>query len=70
MPYGLLFRTFHLFYLKDVRTGVVWLSKILTDPFHDVTIGNIRDPSRLSERRFSDPRPLPQPCCLDSLLNS
>lgn len=35
---GLLFRTFHLFYLKDVRTGIVWLSKILTDPFHDVKL--------------------------------
>lgn len=35
---GLLFRTFHLFYLKDVRTGLVWLSKILTDPFHDVKL--------------------------------
>jgi hypothetical protein len=32
---GLLFRTVHLFFLKDVRTGLVWLTKILTDPFHD-----------------------------------
>jgi hypothetical protein len=32
---GLLFRTVHLFYLKDVRTGLVWLTKILTDPFND-----------------------------------
>ena len=35
---GLLFRTVHLVYLKDVRTGLVWLSKILTDPFHDVKL--------------------------------
>jgi hypothetical protein len=35
---GLLFRTVHLFYLKDVRTGLVWASKILTDPFHDVKL--------------------------------
>ena len=35
---GLLFRTVQLFYLKDVRTGLVWLSKILTDPFHDVKL--------------------------------
>jgi hypothetical protein len=33
---GLLFRTVHLFILKDVQTGLVWLTKILTDPFHDV----------------------------------
>jgi hypothetical protein len=32
---GLLFRTVHLFFLKDVRTGLIWLTKILTDPFND-----------------------------------
>ena len=35
---GLLFRTVHLFFLKDVQTGLVWLTKILTDPFHDVLL--------------------------------
>jgi len=30
---GLLFRTVHLFFLKDVQTGLVWMTKILTDPF-------------------------------------
>ena len=35
---GLLFRTVHLFYLKDVQTGLVWCTKILTDPFHDVKL--------------------------------
>jgi hypothetical protein len=33
---GLLFRTVHLFFLKDVQTGLVWATKIVTDPFHDV----------------------------------
>jgi hypothetical protein len=33
---GLLFRTVHLFFLKDVQSGLVWMTKILTDPFHDV----------------------------------
>ena len=33
---GLLFRTVHLFFLRDVQTGLVWMTKILTDPFHDV----------------------------------
>jgi len=33
---GLLFRTVHLFFLKDVQTGLVWMTKIITDPFHDV----------------------------------
>ena len=35
---GLLFRTVHLFFLKDVQTGLVWCAKILTDPFHDVKL--------------------------------
>jgi len=35
---GLLFRTVHLFYLKDVQTGLVWMTKILTDPFHDIIL--------------------------------
>jgi hypothetical protein len=35
---GLLFRTIQLFYLKDVQTGLVWMTKILTDPFHDIKL--------------------------------
>ena len=35
---GLLFRTVHLFFLKDVQTGLVWATKILTDPFHDIKL--------------------------------
>jgi hypothetical protein len=35
---GALFRTVQLFFLKDVQTGLVWLTKILTDPFHDVKL--------------------------------
>ena len=33
---GLAFRTVHLFFLQGVQTGLVWLTKIITDPFHDV----------------------------------
>ena len=33
---ALLYRTVHLFFLKDVKTGLVWLTKIITDPFNDV----------------------------------
>jgi hypothetical protein len=36
--FGLLFRTVHLFRIKDVQTGLVWAAKILTDPFHDVKL--------------------------------
>jgi hypothetical protein len=30
------FRTVQLFFLRNVQTGLVWATKILTDPFHDV----------------------------------
>ncbi len=35
---GLIFRTVHLFFLRDVQTGLVWITKIATDPFHDVKL--------------------------------
>ena len=35
---GLLFRTVHLFKIRDVQTGLVWATKILTDPFHDIKL--------------------------------
>ena len=35
---GLLFRTVHLFFIKDVMSGLVWMTKILTDPFHDIKL--------------------------------
>ena len=35
---GLLFRTVHLFFIRDVETGLVWMTKILTDPFHDLKL--------------------------------
>lgn len=35
---GLLFRTVHLFFLRGVQTGLVWLTKIITDPFNDARI--------------------------------
>lgn len=35
---GLLLRTFWLCASRSVQTGLVWFTKILTDPFHDVKI--------------------------------
>src|SRR6516225_8103361 len=35
---ALVYRTVQLFFLKDVETGLVWLVKILTDPFHDIKL--------------------------------
>jgi hypothetical protein len=35
---ALVFRTVHLFFIMGVQSGLVWFSKILTDPFHDFYI--------------------------------
>ncbi len=35
---GLLFRTVQLFVIRDVQTGLVWATKIITDPFHDIKL--------------------------------
>jgi len=51
---GLLFRTVHLFFLKDVQTGLVWLTKILTDPFHDIKL-YYRAPLHLMRGELIDP---------------
>ena len=60
---ALLFRTVHLFFLKDVQTGLVWLTKILTDPFNDVktycegaALLDARRADRSHGRRRSPPR--------------
>jgi hypothetical protein len=51
---GLLFRTVQLFVLKDVLTGLVWLTKIITDPFHDVMLYH-RAPLYLLRGELIDP---------------
>ena len=35
---GLLFRTVHLFFIRDLNTGLAWMLKIITDPFHDLML--------------------------------
>jgi hypothetical protein len=35
---GLIFRTVQLFFVRDVQTGLVWATKIITDPFHDIKL--------------------------------
>jgi len=57
---GLLFRTVQLFFQRDVQTGLVWMTKILTDPFHDLKLywkaplallrGELIDPSLRANR--------------------
>ncbi len=50
---GLLFRTVHLFWIRDVQTGLVWATKILTDPFHDIKLYH-RAPGRLLRGELID----------------
>lgn len=35
---ALIFRTVHLFFIMGVQSGLVWFTKIITDPFHDIKI--------------------------------
>jgi hypothetical protein len=51
---ALLFRTVQLFFVRDVQTGVVWLTKILTDPFHDIKLYH-RAPIQLMRGELIDP---------------
>lgn len=51
---GLLFRTVHLFFIADVKTGLVWMTKILTDPFHDIKLYH-KAPLYLMRGQLIDP---------------
>jgi hypothetical protein len=52
---GLLFRTVHLFFIKDVMAGLVWMTKILTDPFHDIKL-YYKAPLALMRGELIDPK--------------
>lgn len=51
---GVLFRTIHLFLIKDVQTGLVWATKILTDPFNDIKLYH-KAPLALLRGEWIDP---------------
>src|SRR4051794_25965567 len=51
---GLLFRTVHLFFIRDVETGLVWMTKILTDPFSDLKL-YYKAPIALMKGELIDP---------------
>lgn len=51
---GLLFRTVQLFFIRDVQTGLVWMTKILTDPFHDLVL-YYKSPFYLLRGQLIDP---------------
>jgi hypothetical protein len=49
---GLLFRTVQLFFIRDIETGLVWATKILTDPFHDMKLYHAA-PARLARQAIA-----------------
>jgi hypothetical protein len=51
---GLLFRTVQLFFIRSVQTGLVWCTKILTDPFHDLQLYH-KSPLHLLRGELIDP---------------
>jgi len=52
---GFLYRVIQLFFIKDVQTGLVWATKILTDPFHDIKLYH-KAPLYLMRGELIDPR--------------
>ncbi|MEO8362167.1 MAG: hypothetical protein ABI672_19220 [Vicinamibacteria bacterium] len=51
---AVVFRTVHLFFLKDVTSGLAWFTKILTDPFHDIKL-YYKSPMYLMRGELIDP---------------
>jgi hypothetical protein len=51
---GLLFRTVHLFFIRDVMTGLAWMTKIITDPYHDIKMYHMA-PLHLLRGELIDP---------------
>jgi hypothetical protein len=51
---AIVFRSVQLFFIRDVQTGLVWATKILTDPFHDVKLYH-RAPLQLLRGELVEP---------------
>jgi hypothetical protein len=51
---GVLFRMVQLFFIQDVKAGVVWVTKILTDPVHDIMLYH-KAPLALMRGELIDP---------------
>lgn len=50
---ALLFRTLHLVFLKGPQEALAWMSKILTDPFHDIYLYHKAPWQLLNGKRFA-----------------
>jgi hypothetical protein len=57
---AIVFRSVQLVFLRDVQTGLVWATKIVTDPFHDLKLYH-RAPLQVLRGEWTEPessRPL------------
>ena len=52
---AIIFRSVQLFFLRDVETGLVWATKIVTDPFNDFRIYKGAPRRLLRGERMDDP---------------
>ena len=57
---GLLFRVLQLWLQQDLFTGLVWMTKIITDPFHDIMLYR-KAPLALLRGQLIDPMVHPRP---------
>lgn len=53
---GLVFRVIQLWIERDLATGLTWLAKIMTDPFHDIALYH-KAPLALLRGELIDPMP-------------
>jgi hypothetical protein len=57
---GVLFRVLQLWIRQDLLTGIAWMTKILTDPFHDIAL-YYKAPLALLHGELVDPMPHARP---------
>jgi hypothetical protein len=67
---GIAFRTIQLFVLKDFQTGLVWATKIATDPFHDIKLYHRAPLHLLAGKRAADAvrHPMPEALCEEEIV--
>ena len=51
---AVMFRTIHLFFIMSIQSGLVWATKILTDPFHDIKLYH-KSPIQVLRGELIDP---------------
>ena len=67
---GIAVRVLQLFVLKDIRTGLVWATKIATDPFHDIKLYHRAPLHLLAGKRAAGAvvHPMPEAVCDEEIV--